>query len=299
MPIPRPSLVLVTRSCAVLLAVACLLLSTGCAGRSIPGSGIQPLAAARSVHGGVHGGQQPIVGSSVSLFATRSPGAGVTSVSLLPAPAVTDADGSFTLDPSSYTCGAPDDLVYFVAVGGDAGAGINNNIALAALLGSCSTLTPNSFVTVNEVTTVAAAYTMAAFGSDGDVAFSTPGPVDSGSLSSAWNNSSHLAVSSTGTASTALGGPVGATVDSLANTVAACVNSTQNSGACTQLFALSTPAGRTTPDNANTFSAMVHIAQNPSNNVTDLFDLAPPNPPFQPALTTPPSDWTLPVSTSN
>jgi hypothetical protein len=80
-------------------------------------------------------------------------------------------------------------------------------------------------------------------------------------------------------------------IDTLANLLNACVNSSGTGGGCSNLFSNVTPAGGTIP--ADTLQAILNIAQNPGNNAASLFPLASPTSPFQPVLGTAPVDWTV------
>src|SRR6202044_1193224 len=80
-------------------------------------------------------------------------------------PVITDSNGSFTI-ASDYTCANSTDQVYLVATGGNPGLGdsVNNTaIVLMTALGNCGNLSTIPFVTINEVTTAAAAWTLAPF----------------------------------------------------------------------------------------------------------------------------------------
>jgi hypothetical protein len=79
-------------------------------------------------------------------------------------------------------------------------------------------------------------------------------------------------------------------INTIADILASCVNST-GSTACHALNALATPSGGTAPE--NTLEAALNIARNPSGNVAKLFALPTPSAPFQPSLSTQPSDWLL------
>jgi sugar lactone lactonase YvrE len=81
-----------------------------------------------------------------------------------------------------------------------------------------------------------------------------------------------------------------AKVYTLANILASCINSSPST-ACNALFSAATPPSGTTP--SDTISAALEIARNPSHNVASLFALATPQPPFVPALSTAPGDWTV------
>ena len=70
--------------------------------------------------------------------------------------------GRFTIT-GAYSCN-PGSQVYLYALGGDPGAGVNSAAGLLAVLGNCPApgnfLAATPFVSVNEVSTIAAAYAM-------------------------------------------------------------------------------------------------------------------------------------------
>ena len=72
------------------------------------------------LRGNVHGGQQPVTGSSVQLYAAGTTGYGSAATALLSSPVVTDASGSFTIT-GGYTCPSPTSQLYIVARGGNPG----------------------------------------------------------------------------------------------------------------------------------------------------------------------------------
>ena len=91
-----------------------------------------------------------------------------------------------------------------------------------------------------------------------------------------------------------MGPPPQAAINTLGNIVASCVNSTGTTGPCIALAAAATPSGGTAP--TDTIQGILNVARNPVNNVSALFALASPTPPFQPTLSKAPNDWTLPVT---
>ena len=159
------------------LSVAMLYFSVRC-GTSLTFSR-SPLVAG-SLRGSIHGGQQPISGAHIQLYAAGTTGNGMAGGELIEAPVVaapvaTDANGNFTIT-GDYTCPSSSSQLYIIATGGNPGlaAGTNNSaLALMAALGPCSlhggqyTLDPNSLISINEVTTVASMYALLAF-VDGD-----------------------------------------------------------------------------------------------------------------------------------
>ena len=110
--------------------------------------------------GNVHGGQQPIVGTHVYLFAANTTGYGGTglaatgtnaSISLLKAASnttldtsggatngdyfvTTDSNGSFSIT-GDYTC-TYGQQVYVYALGGNSGSGNNSAVGMLAILGA-------------------------------------------------------------------------------------------------------------------------------------------------------------------
>lgn len=123
---------------------------------SINSSTEPPAAATKaSLIGVLHGGQAPIVGSSLTLYAAGVP---ATAAPSMLGTSTTDSNGNFNI---LYTCPTAGTLVYVVGVGGNAGGGANSAIKLMAALGSCGSL-PSSVV-INELTTVAAVYALNAF----------------------------------------------------------------------------------------------------------------------------------------
>jgi len=164
-----------------------------------------------AIKGGVHGGNQPITGATIQLYAAGTPampssgsstgGYGSGATALIPVGSLaasatsayypggvsscpinsdgtnpnncttlpqTDSSGSFAIT-GDYTCTQGQE-VYLVATGGNPGlvGGTNNTaIALMAALGTCpasgSLASAVPFVSVNEVTTVAAVWALQQF----------------------------------------------------------------------------------------------------------------------------------------
>ena len=84
-------------------------------------------------------------------------------------------------------------------------------------------------------------------------------------------------------------------LNSLANTMATCVNASTVSGVtqpCIDLITLAAPPyGTTVPQDSAI--AVYMIATNPGYNPVGVFNAAAPNPPFQPLLMQAPMDWTI------
>ena len=85
-----------------------------------------------------------------------------------------------------------------------------------------------------------------------------------------------------------------AKINTLANIVASCVNSTGIGNPCAALATAATPSGGTVP--TDTIQGTLNVARNPANNVSALFALASATPPFQPTVSPAPNDWTLGVN---
>jgi hypothetical protein len=253
---------------------------------------VSPLA--KGVTGNVHGGQQPVAFSTVQLYTVGTTADGSAATPLLTQTVTSDAGGNFSLT-GLYSCtGAT--LVYLTATGGQPIPGTTNpNLAMMTALGPCSSLTPSTFIQINEVTTVAAVAALAPFMTGYAGVGSASG--DAVALASAFTLASELANTATGQAPGA-NVPPGLTVptalmNTLANVVAACVNSAGGAAGdnnpCGNLFALTTPSGGVAP--ADTIKAMLYLAQNPGLNTPALFNLITPAAPFQPQLTTAPTDF--------
>jgi len=283
------------RKIRALVVAACTALSlAGCGKGIVPvvGSTSQSLAIA----GRVHGGQQPITGSTIQLYAVGTTGYG-SAPTALGTPSLTDATGSFSLVGHGITCPSPSTRVYLTASGGNPGiSGVVNNsaIQLITAIGRCDSITSSSFYFIDEVSTVASVYELAQFmdpatGNIGSYASSQSG------LLAAFALRPSLYSLSNGTAMTTTVGGNGivpqAEINTLANIIASCVNSSgPTSASCTPLFNATT-IGASTP--ANVLTAALSIALHPGNQVSTLMTLSLATAPFQPSLTTTPNDFTL------
>jgi streptogramin lyase len=270
-----------------------------------------------SISGTVLGGQAPIVGATVQLKAAGQP---PYSARVL-ASTTTDANGNFDL--GTGTC-SPSDLLYLTATGGNPGAGANSAISLMTLVGPCAKA--GRAYTINELTTVAAAYSANRFiGPAGCVDCAGGAPADVGNISgsapglpNAFGTAPRLVDPGLGTLSNlpdatacnAASPPVNCTTSrrlgSLANALAACVNTSgPTSSQCVQLFncsvagasaasttACNLPAGATAP--TETLSALLSIARNPVTVAkAGVYYTATRNVVFSPSLTSAPSDWAV------
>lgn len=327
------------RLCTLATLGSLLLALTGCAFSGGPALGTGSPAAgsnsgsstARAAFGGkVYGGQQPIVGAAVTLWAagtTGTYGSAATSV----ATSTTDSNGNFSFNSGGTSPCTTGQYLYITAVGGNPSAGINQYAALmAALPTPCGPSTSSSFVTVNEVTTVASVTALQQFMSinpGGSPAWTIGAPAANVTgMANAFTQVGNLVTLSTGAS-----GPTTATatyntttytttitpdstkINTIANILAACIN-TAGSGTCTSLFADTTPQNYIAP--ADTIQVAYYLATNPAgltlpaHSATQgepfyLCSTYPtPDAPFAPhndcsaTSTTYPNDWAIGVSWS-
>ena len=293
---------------------------TGCAfgPKAVPSS-----TTALAINGNVHGGQQPVSGAHVYLYAANTTGYGKPSVSLLQAAdgtvsdsdgnyyVITDTSGGFTIT-GDYTC-TLGQQVYLYAQGGNPGSGPNSSAGLLAVLGNCpggTFATETPFVEVNEVTTVASAYALAGFATDpthvadDEAVVSNPtAALAKTGMANAFANASNLADISSGIARSMTPSGSGivpqATIDTLANILAACINSNgavtgpDSPTACYTLLKSAPSSGTSGTVPADTAAAAINIAHHPALNIAALYGLASGRPPFAPSLTTVPNDFSL------
>ncbi|MDR3734591.1 MAG: hypothetical protein P4L10_03540 [Acidobacteriaceae bacterium] len=227
-----------------------------------------------------------------------------------------------------YTCSGTD--VYITATGGDPGIGTNNSaLALAAPLGTCTNLAADSFITINELTTVAMTaavgqYFTSTFGSSSTDSFGAPNNVQAllgianafqTALTLVNVNSGTLVSSATGTPSTITITPNASKLTTMANILASCVNSDGLSDStCPTLFADVVTTSGTVP--TDTLQAAVYMSLNPTSNnangstanLTQLYGLATPGSPFifvgsspfiGSGVGTQPTDWTISIMYSD
>jgi PKD repeat protein len=263
-------------------------------------------------NGRVYGGQQPVAGAYVYLFAANTTGYGQASVSLLSAAAtgtsdsvgayvLTSADGGFLWN-GDYTC-TPGSQVYLYALGGNAGAGTNSAAGLMAVLGNCPSTGNFSaipYFTVNEVTTIAAAYAFAGFATDATHVSSSGTALAQVGIANAFANAANLVTLSTGTAMATT--PAGngevpqAQINTLANVLADCVETSgPGSNGCELLFSNAMSGGSSGTAPTDTATAAINIAHKPAANVGALYGLASSGP-FTPTLIAQPNDFTIAVN---
>jgi sugar lactone lactonase YvrE len=241
----------------------------------------------------VHGGQQPVSGAAVQLYAAGRGGNATGATAKLTTAVTTDSNGFFSLT-GDYTCTNANDQMYLVGSGGNPGlaAGTNNAaLVMMAALGPCSGLSAGTYTYMNERTTAAAAWALGQFmTSPANLAASSTNY--STGLTNAFLDAQLLANTTNGAVATL---PSNLAVESgklnaLADALSTCVNSAGTS-ACTPLFTAATPSGGTTP--TNTLTAALNIVKNPGNNVSGVWNSISGSPPFPTTLTAAPHDWTM------
>jgi len=145
------------RLSALLSSLSLSILAIALTGCSV--TGIVPPANI-AIHGNVHGGQQAVIGATIKLWAAGTmdtSGVVTPPRQLLQRDVITGSGGAFSI-ADSFQCPTPNTQVYLTASGGNPGVGVNNpQLVLMSLLGACSSITPSTFIFVNEETTVIAA----------------------------------------------------------------------------------------------------------------------------------------------
>jgi streptogramin lyase len=320
---------------SLLAAMASAALLTGCS------TGFQPnpiqtgLAQIGNIQGTVHGGQAPLKNAQIYLYQAGTGGYRTSATSLIcnstidtnacPSPGtygpfldgsgnyyvLTDASGNFSLG-GTYMCTSGRE-VYMVAAGGDAGSGNNSAIVQMAGLGICPTganatmAAQVPYLVINEVTTVAFAYSMGGFASSAyNVA--TPGTTESETaITNAQANETNIVNLQWGQAPTVANGNTSSIspqskIYALADILAVCVNSTgAGSSQCQTLLADAVDiSGNRATDEATAIFNLVHnpTAYNPTtktSNVTALYKTITTNEAFSPYISKAPTDWTLSV----
>jgi hypothetical protein len=256
-----------------------------------------------AIHGNVHGGQNPISLSTIQVYQAGTTGTyGTGNTALIPSGSyylggksgcvasgsqvcysnvVSDTNGNFNVT-GDYSCTLGKEL-YFTATGGNPGSGTNNAAVEISAIGLCDNLANVTFVQINEVTTVGTVYALAQFMTDTYNASTQTGSINIGApstnvagLKAAFADVNTLVNYNDGyTPGPAPGSgavvPAGTTVPvqeifALADSIAACVNTTGGSGGvCTTLFSDTTENGFTPTDvTGATLSMALYPAVNAS-----------------------------------
>jgi hypothetical protein len=262
----RNSLVTIT---SVLLAGAAILLTA----HNV--SSANPNSLSGVVQTGGPTSSQPLANVNVTLFeATRGQPTALGH-------ATTDTSGRFTIP---YTASSSSSI-FFVK------ADIGEGVEFVTVLG------PNllASVTINELTTVAASYSMAQFLRSGVISGNSFG------LQIAAGMNDNIVASATGESSPVLLTSPNAdqtnslrSTRSLANLLAACVN---DPGVTASLFDLTTPPGSLPPH--NTAEALANLARDPGQNVDGIYALTLLSDLYSPPLVEIPDAWTVTVKVND
>lgn len=278
--------------------LGCAVGLAGC-GAGVPATA-GPVAGTLALHGAVYGGLQPVQFARVQLFAMGTSGYGSASTSLLRTPVMTNGDGNFGLT-GDYTCPSASSQVYLLVTGGNPGLaqGTNNQaLALMEHLGSCGDLGPSTLTIVNELTTIAAVYTLQSFMADG-THIGTSVSNQQGLLNAGLTKAAlvGLAGATPGPTAAAIATIPTVLLNTLGDVLSSCINTDGNLSAgtaCGRLFAAATVPGGVGP--TDTVQALLNIARYPGRNVAAMYNLITANGPYQPTLTGAPADWTIGIN---
>jgi hypothetical protein len=327
------------------LLASSAIFTAGCANMATTAPDANPFSKAATLSGNVHGGSQPVVNATVTMYYAGQKGS--SGFPVTPAASVTsDANGNFAFiqDPAGtsetgttahYACPLPttvaSPLVYVIAQGGNTAGNVagpsNTGAAFIGVYGNCNGLTAGSTLFLNEVTTVATMVAIQQFfdpNTEGIVADGTGQQYSI--LNNVPNTIALLASSTTGavvpstTIKPALGHimnplvrvtatPESTKINLLANILASCINQSTSAG-CAPLFAAAIPPNSaytsnftdgTYPTAMDTLMAVYYLLTNASNSspaqLATTFGLAGgATAPYQPALATQPTDWTIAVN---
>jgi len=177
------------------------------------------------MHGVMHGGQNPVAGATVTLYAAGFFGFEGEPFFVPPtllATTTTDNNGNYSID--SFTCppnpfdleppmarsssnqrarsistpaaagitnadGSPE--TYIVATGGNSGSGSNSAIAMFAAIGPCDQIQNSTLVNINELTTIAGEWALQQFSDSSGQDFAAP-IEDLGGLDNAYDTAANL-----------------------------------------------------------------------------------------------------------
>ena len=254
-----------------------------------------------AIAGMVHGGQQPVSSANIQLYTVGNQGVGSAAIPMLNTTVISKGDGTFNIS-GAYTCGLSGDgktittggdQVYIVATDGNPGLAPstdNKAIAMMAALGPCENLPSVSYIEINELTTVAAAWALAPFMTSATQVGATSTNPDG--IQNAFLDAALLVDTTSGQPATL---PNNLSIETdkliaLADAIANCVNSDGGSG-CTPLFTAAKPSGGAAP--TNTLDAALNIVKNPGQNVALVFQAIGSVPPFVTGLKQAPNDWTM------
>ncbi len=253
---------------------AATLLTTGCGMGSTSTTFVPSTTAAATWSGKMMGGNQPIGGATVTLWAAGTGGYGSASTQYAQTTTSTDGQASFSFNkaatptgptaPTTNSYGCPsgsDPQMYLIGAGGNTlNTGSNNNTAAVFILtlGKCSAINDPALI-VNEITTVATIAAVQQYFNPATESLGYPASVQAAqgyanallAIPTLANVAYGTANTATQIAATPAGATAAVTVTALpetaklvtiANILAACVNNAANTAAnCTTLFANALP----------------------------------------------------------
>ena len=290
---------------ATLTLCACALLA-GCSANFGAVSPVTTTTAA--ITGRAHGGRQPIVGAHIYLLeanTTAYAGPGIAastanaSKSLLSRGdgsdsigtyVLTDAEGFFNIS-GDYTCDTGGQ-VYLYALGGEPdGVNTNSSAGLMAVLGPCGSFNASTTVVINEVSTIAAGYAFAGFATDATHvgAPSSTDTLAATGIANAFANAQQIFDATSANPDTPNVGAPSTTkygggtvpqqqVNTLANILSACVDTTVGGTQCATLFGGLMSGGTTGTEATDTATEAIYMAHN--QTVTSIYTVtgSAPNP---------------------
>jgi hypothetical protein len=268
MPLPR---LFVKRTLLLAALAVPVMLATGCGNMVTTATGIGSTSSVATVSGHIHGGNQPISGSVVTLYAAGATGYGSVATLYATTTSANDGYGSFSFTKSATNSGivgtgstnaygcpsSGNPQMYLIAKGGStqgAGNGTNSAAVFIAALGKCSGISASTFIDMNEVTTVGTMAALQQYFNPTTEQFgypaSTQGTLGYANALTTIPNLVNIATGATNGATTITGQVDGVTapitvnvlpeqakINTIANITAACVNTTSNASTqCTTLF---------------------------------------------------------------
>jgi sugar lactone lactonase YvrE len=223
---------------------------------------------------------QPLAAASLMLYGAGTGGNGSGASAVTITPLITGANGTFDV---RFTCPFSNTVLYAVVT-----SATNPGVQLAAILGTCGSIGSGASFTINEATTVAAAYAMSQFFSVDPISLAATSTNSSG-IALAAATAAHLADPTSGSSSFQK-------INSLANLLNTCAASSGDASmACQNLFTAAYGAAGKGPSETagETFGAVISLAKSAGTNVASIFTLSQASNAYQTALASAPADWTL------
>lgn len=250
------------------------------AGAAASQASVVPTVATDQLSGTVRAGGNPVRGATVRLMVAGAAPGTATEVHSV----ITDRSGSFRVTvPASVPADA---VLYATATGGTSGKSVlGGDVELAASFADIR----SGRVAINELTTVAAGYSLAQFALAGSLGGSSPGLRNAAMMPRnlvdprTGQLTRFFQAAPNGSSTEAL-----ATFNSLASIVAGCVTKTND---CTAFLDAATDAWGVRP--ATTWQAMTLLPTSPSGDPRGVMTQVPTKPLFTPVRTEPPAGWYL------